>query len=176
MQKSDQAPDRGGCNEALEELMRRYANDVLRLSYFFLGERTLAEDVMQDVFLKAYTHMDTLREPQAQKAWLMRITVNACRDMRRSAWLRRVDRRVALEELPPASEEFTPEDDSIVREVMALKPAYREVILLYYYQELDAAQCAAALGISPSAFYRRLKRALAKLKPRLERWVFDEEP
>lgn len=104
----------------------------------------------------------------------MAIAVNTCRDVRRSAWLRHTDRRVNLEDLPPAACEFTAEDDSIVREVMRLKPAYREAILLRYYQELEPEECAQALGLTLSGFYRRLKRAQAALKPRLERWVFDE--
>lgn len=175
MQKTDQAPDRTNRSERLERLMECYANDVLRMCYFFLRQRTLAEDAMQDVFLKAYEHLDALREDEAEKAWLMRITVNTCRDVQRSAWLRHVDKRVTPEDLPEAAEPFTEADDSIVREVMRLKRGYREVIMLHYYQEMSAEECADALGITPSAFYRRLKRALEKLRPRLERWVFDDE-
>lgn len=169
---TDQAPDRINKDQQFTRLMQCYASDVLRMCYFFLQERPLAEDAMQEVFLKAYRHLETMN--QSEKAWLMKITVNTCRDMRRSAWLRHVDRRIVLEDLPPAVCAFTPQDDSIVREVMALKPAYREVILLYYYQDLTPAECAKTLGLTLSGFYRRLKRAQIALKPKLERWVFDE--
>ena len=63
----------------------------------------------------------------------------------------------------------------MIREVMRLEPKYREVILMRYYQEMDADDCARALGLTRSGFYRRLRRAQSKLKPRLEGWVFDEE-
>lgn len=171
MQKADPAqPD---CEVAFTALMRDCSNDVLRLCYFFLQDRMLAEDAMQEVFLKAYRSMNSLRRPEYGKTWLMKITINTCRDIRRGAWLRHVDMRVSLEDLPPAVCEFTPEDDSVVREVMRLEPKYREVILLRYYQEMSAEECARALGITVSGFYRRLKKAQDKLKIRLERWVFD---
>lgn len=169
---TDQAPDRQERSERFIRLMQSYGNDVLRMCYMLLRDRMLAEDAMQEVFLKVYRHLDT--PPKNEHAYLMTIAVNTCRDIRRSAWLRHNDRRVSLDDLPPASCEFTPEDDSILREVMALKPAYREAILLRYYQELEPEVCAHALGLSPSGFYRRLRRALAVLKPRLERWVLDE--
>ena len=65
-------------------------------------------------------------------------------------------------------------DDSVLREVMALEPKYREVLLLHYYQNMNAAECAHALHMTTSGFYRRLKKAQARLKPELERWGFDE--
>lgn len=174
MQKTGLVPDRMDKANAFTALMEREADGVLRLCYVILQDRMLAEDVMQDVFLKAYRHMDELREPKHQKTWLMRIAINACRDMRRSAFMRHVNRAVSLEELPPAVCEFTEEDDSILREVMRLEPKHREVILLFYYQDMPAEACARALRITRSGFYRRLKKAQSALKPRLERWVFDE--
>ena len=57
---------------------------------------------------------------------------------------------------------------------MALEPKYREVLLLHYYQNMDAAECARALRITVSGFYRRLKKAQARLKPELERWGLTE--
>lgn len=168
MQKNDQAPDRRSKDRAFTALMERYADDVLRLCYCILRERAAAEDAMQETFLKAYRHMDGMRQPEYAKTWLMRIAINTCRDARSSAWTRhRAD--VSLEDLPPAPADFTETDDSVVREVMRLKPKEREVILLHYYEEMSAAECAQALGVTPSGFYRRLKRALGELKPRLER-------
>ena len=175
MQKTDQAPDRMKQNIAFTALMREYADDVLRLCYVYLRDRQLAEDAMQDVFLKAYRHMAALRNEESQRAWLMKIAVNTCRDARRSAWMRHNDLRVSLDDLPPASCEFTAQDDSVVREVMRLKPKYKEAILLRYYQDLSPEECARALGMTVSGFYRRLHRAQEALKPKLERWVFDEQ-
>ncbi len=173
MQKSDQAPDREGRDRAFTALMEQYANDVLRLCYCILRERAAAEDAMQETFLKAYNHMEDVRQPEYAKTWLMRIAINTCRDARASAWMkRRAD--VSLEELPPAVEDFTETDEEVVKEVMRLRPKNREAILLHYYEEMSAEECARALGLTPSGFYRRLKRALRELKPRLERWGLHE--
>ena len=175
MRKTDLAPDREKWDRAFTDLMRAYADDVLRLCYVMLHSRQQAEDAMQDTFLKAYRRMDALSKAESQKAFLMKIAVNTCRDALGSAWLRHNDLRVSLDDLPPASCEFTATDDSVVREVMRLKPKYKEAILLRYYQDLPPEDCARALGITLSGFYRRLKRAQEALRPRLERWVFDEQ-
>ena len=175
MQKTDQLADRMRKDAAFTALMREYADDVLRLCYMVLRDRQLAEDAMQDTFLKAYRRMDALRSTQSPKALLMKIAVNTCRDARRSAWMRHNDLSVSLDDLPPASCEFTAEDDSVVREVMRLKPKDKEAILLRYYQDLSPEQCAKAMGMTLSGFYRRLRRAQDALRPRLERWVFDEQ-
>lgn len=174
MQSSAQAGGKDELDMRFTALMEDLSDEVLRLCYFLLRDRTLAEDAMQEVFLKAYRRMNTVRQPEYLKTWLISIAVNTCRDIRRSAWLRHTDMSVSIDDLPPASCEFSAEDDSIVREVMALEPKYREIILLHYYQDMNAAECAAALHLTVSGFYRRLKKAQSKLKPRLERWVFDD--
>ena len=161
-------------DEWLAELMQAYGDDILRLCYVILQDRALAEDASQEVFLKAYKRLHTLRERKYAKTWLVSIAVNTCRDQLRAAWLRHTDRSVSLEDLPPAACDFTEQDDSVLREVMALEPKYREVLLLHYYQNMDAAECARALRITVSGFYRRLKKAQARLKPELERWGLNE--
>ena len=76
-----------------------------------LRDRALAEDAVQETFLKAYKTLDTFRKESSEKTWLMRIAINTCRDFRRSAWFRYLDRRVTPEDLPLAA---TPaEEDSI---------------------------------------------------------------
>ena len=142
-------------DEWLAELMQTYGDDILRLCYVILQDRALAEDASQEVFLKAYKRLHTLRERKYAKTWLVSIAVNTCRDQLRAAWLRHTDRSVSLEE-------------------MALEPKYREVLLLHYYQNMDAAECARALRITVSGFYRRLKKAQARLKPELERGGLNE--
>lgn len=161
-------------DEWLAELMQTYGDDILRLCYVILQDRALAEDASQEVFLKAYKRLHTLRERKYAKTWLVSIAVNTCRDQLRAAWLRHTDRSVSLEDLPPAACDFTEQDDSVLREVMALEPKYREVLLMHYYQNMDAAECARALRITVSGFYRRLKKAQVRLKPELERWGLNE--
>ena len=171
MQASDQVPGRR--DEQFSALMQAYAAEILRLCFFYMKEKTAAEDAMQETFLKAYRGLSGLKDEEQAKPWLIKIAVNTCRDALKSAWLRHTDRRVTPEELPEASAEFSPKDDSVVREVMKLKQTQREVILLRFYQELSPEDCCAALGLTRSGFYRRQKRALNTLKKRLEGWDFD---
>ena len=84
LESSVKAPDR---NAQFEELYAQYADDVLRMAYFYLADKQKAEDVCQDVFVKLYTRGEAIA-PGCEKAWLLRVTVNCCRDLWRSAWLR----------------------------------------------------------------------------------------
>ena len=93
----------------LNRLVMTYEKDILRMCCMLLRDIQLAEDATQETFLKAYRNMDRFRAESSEKTWLMRIAVNTCKNMRRSAWLRFVDRRVSLDQLPepaapPASE------------------------------------------------------------------------
>ena len=72
-----------------EELYEKYATDVLRVSYFYLGDRQRAEDVCQDVFVRLMTNAPDLQEGR-EKAWLLKVALNRCRDLWRGAWLKRV--------------------------------------------------------------------------------------
>ena len=84
LESSVKAPDR---QAQFEELYAQYADDVLRMAYFYLADKQKAEDVCQDVFVKLYTRGEAIA-PGCEKAWLLRVTVNCCRDLWRSAWLK----------------------------------------------------------------------------------------
>ena len=66
----------------LDEWMRDYGDDILRLCFVILQDRMLAEDASQEVFIKAYKRLDTLRQREYSKTWLVSIAVNTCRDIR----------------------------------------------------------------------------------------------
>ena len=74
LESSVKAPDR---NAQFEELYAQYADDVLRMAYFYLADKQKAEDVCQDVFVKLYTRGEAIA-PGCEKAWLLRVTVNCC--------------------------------------------------------------------------------------------------
>lgn len=158
----------------LERLMMLYENSLLRMCYLYLHDAHMAEDAVQETFIKTYSHMTTFRGDSQEKTWLMRIAINVCKDMRRTAWFRRVDKRISLDSLPDAICDFTPSDDSFVQEVMRLPDKYKDAVLLYYYQDMTASEVSEALHLPISTVYARLKRAQGKLKQQLERWGFRE--
>lgn len=152
----------------LTRLVESYQTPLLHLSYMILRDEALAEDAVQETYLKAYKALKTFRGESSEKTWLFRIGVNVCRDMRRSRWFRYMDRRITPDTLPiPAKE--TDEDHAALAQAIDLLPdKYKEVILLHYYQNMNVAETAQALGIAPSSVSNRLNKARARLKTLLE--------
>ena len=153
----------------LEEWVDAYADAVLRVCYLYLGDYHLAQDARQDTFLKAWKAMAQYEKNAAghEKAWLMRIAVNTCKDYRRGAWFRRVDKRTALEDLPLRLTAEDGQDRALTMDVMRLPDRLKQVILLHFYQNLTIQETAQALGIPKSTAYRRLARAEEELKETL---------
>mgnify|MGYP000870742032 CR=1 FL=1 len=164
-----------GCTpeETIEALMQRHSTAILRTCYVMLKDAHLAEDAMQETFVKAYKALSSFRGDSRTETWLMRIAINTCKDMLRGRWFRFVDRRKALEDLPEASVPFEVNDDTLIKEVMALPSKYRAAILMTYYWNLPATEAAEALGIASSTLYVYVSRARKMLKTRLEGW-YDE--
>ena len=158
----------------LERLMAHYGSALLRMCYVYLKDVSLAEDAVQDSFLKAYKRLHTLKEEGNEQAWLMRIAINTCKDYLRTSWLRRVDRRVDIDTLPEAATDQDMPDATVINAVMKLPNKYKDVVMLRYYQGMKIADVASTLGITADAAKARLRRANDKLRQQLERWYYDE--
>ena len=163
----DLSPDR---DAVLERLMNQYGTSLLRMCCLHLRDAALAEDAVQDTFVKAYRGYTSFRGEAEDKTWLMRIAVNTCKDLRRSAWHRHVDRSVTPESLPEPAVPFTEWDDAVTRAVMSLRPKHREVVLLRFYQGMTIPETAHVLGVTKSTVYNRLERAYGLLRQCLEGW------
>ena len=149
-----------------EQLYAQYADDVLRMAYFYLADRHKAEDVCQDVFVKLYTHGHTI-EPGKEKAWLLRVTVNSCRDLWRGAWLKRVVLGAPTLEIIPAQDETIEQREEkaeLMRAVNKLPAVFREAVLLHYYQGLGISEIAQMLDLPEGTISSRLSRARKKLE------------
>lgn len=166
------APNR---NQRFEQLVYQYQESVLRTCFLYLCDKTMAEDAVQETFMKVYRSLDTFRGDSSEKTWIMKIAMHICYDMNHSNWFRFVNRHVTPELLPEHSAEaFDDSDEDLALAVMKLPRKLREVILLYYYQGLNVNEIAAALSISHSSVSGRLKRGRAKLKILLEGRELDE--
>lgn len=149
-----------------EALYEQYANDVLRMAYFYLGDRHKAEDVCQDVFVKLYMHAETI-EPGREKAWLLRVTVNACRDLWRGAWLKRVVLGAPTLEVIPSQDETIEqreEKEELMRAIHKLPAVFKETVLLHYFQGLGIAEIAQMQNLPEGTISSRLSRARKKLE------------
>ncbi len=149
----------------------RYQNMVYRIALHYFGNSQDAEDAVQEVFLRLYAAEKSFESPEHLRRWLIRVTVNVCRDVLRSPWRRR---RVSLEELPEEPVFDQPEQAALYREVMALPEKYRTVLNLFYYEELSVKEIGELLGLRTSAVTTRLHRARARLKEQLGEVWQDE--
>ena len=153
--------------ERLRNWIEAYSGAVTKMCCAYLRDRGQAEDAAQDTFFKAWRHMDDYekRGIQNDKAWLMRIAINTCKDYKRSAWFRHVDSRQSLDQLPEIP--VSPQDHTLAMDVSRLADKYKQVILLYYFQGLTLQETADALNIPPTTVFRRLRRAEELLKDSL---------
>jgi len=152
--------------ETLEAWMREYGSAVLRTCFVCLADAHLAQDAAQDTFIKAWRAMDKFRKqsPASEKAWLMRIAVNTCRDYRRGMWFRKVDLPGEIEKLPPPALQVSDGERETFLDVMRLPDKHRQIILLYYYQQMTLREMGEVLGLKPSSVHHRLKKAEAALR------------
>ena len=158
-------------SETFCRMIREHQVRLTRLCYAILHDQALAEDAVQETFLKAWRNAASFRGDASERTWLSRIAVNVCRDMRRSAWFRFTDRRMTPDMLPEPADEprASDADRELTAAVMSLPLRLREAVLLYYFQELTTPEIATTLGVSHQAVSDRLARARRKLRAALER-------
>lgn len=158
----------------MERMVDQYGTGMLRMCCVYLGDQHLAQDAVQDSFIKIYRAWHPMDGPAAEKAWVMRVTVNVCKDYLRSAWKRKVNLVEQYPELPASEDPPKNEEGRLLAEIMALKPKYREVVLLHYYQQLRVNEIAEVLGAPQSTVSIRLRRAREALRKRLEGGPYED--
>ena len=147
----------------------RYSDSLLRMCFISLRDWALAEDALQETFIKAWRAMPQYEHSpiRNERAWLSRIAVNVCRDLRRTRWMRHVDAAQALEMLPPSQLAVEPEDRTLLLDILAMPEKYRQVLILYHYQRLTMREVAQVLGADVSTVHARLKKAEGMLRREL---------
>lgn len=159
----------------LRRLMAQHKTQLMRMCYLYLGDQALAEDAVQETFLKAYAHMEHFRGDSSEITWLTRIAINTCKDMRKTAWLRIFRFSLPLDQMQERGRNDTYADDTVLQAVIRLPERDKQVILLRYYQQLKIAEIASILNVPESNVSSRLFRAKARLRDALKGWYFDEE-
>ena len=143
-----------------ERIVNAYSDLILRLSYTYLKSTHDAEDICQTVLLKFMTNEKAFDSPEHERAWIIRVTANACKDL-----LRRLQRchTVCLEDVAEIPAPQVPESD-VLEAVMALPLKYREAICLNYYEDYTAREIGKALGQSVATVNAHLSRGRKKLR------------
>ena len=156
-----------------ERIFRQYGGLMLRHAQLMMGRDALAEDAVQEALVRFIRLKPSFRDELHEKAWLLTVTGNICRDMLRRIKNRRETAAPEWFEAPcpagaPDEELARKERDArLAQAVMALPVKYREPVLLVYYHELTGRQAAQAMRLTESAFRSRLMRARDMLRMRL---------
>ncbi len=148
-----------------EYLVERYSDTILRIGYTWLRDLDDAKDICQTVLIKLLEDGRTFPDPGQERAWVIRVSVNQCKNWRKSAWFRH---RVRLEDAGELSVELPePEDGSLLEQVNRLPDKYRQAVYLRYYEGYEVREIAALLGRPPALVSTHLARGKEMLKKRL---------
>lgn len=148
------------CND-LEQAVKRYGHRVQSLAFVYLKNRFDAEDAAQEVFLTYFQKAPRFFSGQKEKAWLMKVTVNRCRDMLRTKYREELPLTEDISYLPP-------QESEVLQAVLSLEETYRVPIHLHYYEGYSLQEIAKLLRVRPGTVGSRLSRGRTILKQRLE--------
>jgi RNA polymerase sigma factor (sigma-70 family) len=158
-----------------EKIVDQYGESLMRLAYTYVKNHQVAEDIVQDVFLKAFEKQSDFRGESSYKTYLYRITINRSYDYFRS-WsyknLLLTDKitKIVRQEKSTELLDITENENYLLGEkILSLPIKYREVIILHYYNDYGIDEIAFILGISPNTIKTRLRRGREKLKGLIER-------
>jgi len=153
----------------ISKAIQAYADTIRRICFMHLNNRSDVEDVFQEVFLKYALHDAEFESQAHERAWLIRVAINACKDVLKSFWRRRVS---SLEEADVTNITVPEEHRDVLDAVLRLKPQkYRNVIYLHYYEGYKAAEIAEILRQEENTIYTWLYRARKQMISLLGGWA-----
>ena len=147
-------------NSAIE----RYSDTVRRLCMVYLKNYHDTEDIFQTVFLKYVLSSVSFENEEHEKAWFIRVTINACKDFLRNFFR---SHTVPLDEAIIQPIALPPENREVLEAVLSLPTKYRDVVYLHYYEEDTAPQISRILGKNVNTVYTLLTRSKQMLRERL---------
>ncbi len=163
--------------EDFNNLIDKYGTEILRLCYLYLKDYQLAEDAFQDTFLKVYNNFHKFNGLSTEKTWITRICINTCKNYLRNPWKRKVKLgNTELNQNEISDQEIFDEleKSELFSSIMNLKQTYKDIILMYYYQQLSVKEISQILGISESNAFTRLSRARQLLKDEIGGIIYEQ--
>lgn len=147
-------------NRAIE----RYADTVRRLCVVHLKNEADAEDIFQNVFLKYTLSTGDFENEEHERAWMIRVTINACKDLLKSFFR---SRTVSIDEVMEQAADLHQEHREVLEAVLSLPEKYRDVVYLHYYEGYTAPEIGNILQKKPNTIYTLLTRSKALLRQKL---------
>lgn len=151
--------------------VEQYADLVRRICMIHLKNYEDSEDIFQTVFLKYVLRSEPFDSQEHEKAWIIRVTVNACRDLLKSFFR---SRTVSLDQLIERPQDMPEDQSDILEAVLELPARFRDVVYLHYYEGYTAPEIGRILKKNPNTVYTLLARARQLLKTKLEGVIDDE--
>ena len=147
-----------------DRAVERYSDMVRRLCMIHLKNYADTEDIFQTVFLKYVLSSVSFENEEHEKAWFIRVTINACKDLLKSFFR---SRTVSLDEIAEQSSEMTTDDREVLEAVLSLPQKYKDVVYLHYYEGYTAPQISRILGKNVNTIYTLMNRSRQLLRDRL---------
>lgn len=156
---------------SITESFHQYSDMVYRIALNSVRSISAAEDITQEVFLKLIEKQLTFESIQHEKAWLIRVTINYCKNYLKSGWFRKITE--LTEDIPYISGTlYTLEQKELYNQLMKLKEQERTIVYLYYYEEYTLAEIAKILEMNSNTVATKLRRAKEKLKFQMKGGVY----
>lgn len=151
--------------ENLNRWIKEYSNAILQTCIYLMPDRSLAEVAVQETLIKAWRYLGKGNSKRIlnERAWLLRIASNTCKDYLRKGWMRFENNGIQEEELPTKVLHIDPDCQHVTLMVMDLPEKYRQILLLYYFQGMNQKEIADYLGASEATICRRMRRAVSML-------------
>ncbi len=147
-------------NEAIE----RHADTVRRLCMIYLKNYADTEDIFQTVFLKYVLSSVSFESEEHEKAWFIRVTINACKDLLRNFFR---SHTVSIDEILEQPAQLSPDHREVLEAVLSLPQKYRDVVYLHYFEDYTAPQISRILGKNVNTIYTLLTRSKRMLREKL---------
>lgn len=158
------------------EAMRAHGDAVYRLAFARCRNTADAEDIFQTTFLRFYASHIPFGNPEHEKAWLLRVCINACKDLHKSAWRTKVSAMPDEFDAPDTSarKEATPQEEALDEAMQRLSPEQRTVVHLHYFEGFSTGETAQMLGMRSATVRSHLHRARIAMRNALEDAGFQQ--
>jgi RNA polymerase sigma factor (sigma-70 family) len=150
-------------NDYIVRALDKYADTVRRICFMYLKNHDDVEDIFQDVFLQLHRYDKGFESDEHEKAWLIRVAINKCKDLHKSFFKSRVS---SLNDMEIPYEDKAEND--VMQEILALPQKFKDVIYLFYYEGYSVPEISKILGKKENTIYSQMHRARLMLKEKLE--------
>lgn len=156
-------------NIVVKDIVEKYTNMLMQIAYQRSFNKSDSEDIVQEAYIRLMNNLNKIKNEEHLKLWLIRVTINLCNDYNKNSWNKKTS------ELDDNIACFDDETQELFKELSKLKPVYRDIIYLYYYQGYKLKEISKILKMKENTVSSNLTRAREQLKKFLEEGENENE-